>query len=52
MKTASEILASSSYEDLCSLVDFLEQNPGADLKDWVRYEAVKERMRKAAGHVG
>lgn len=39
-------------DDLYALVNFLEDNPGADLEDWVKYEAVKERMRKAAGHVG
>lgn len=40
--------SASGLTDLYSLIDFLEKNPGADLKDWVQYEAVKERMAKAA----
>lgn len=40
---------SRDLSDLQQLVQFLEKNPGADLKDWVRYEAVKERLLKAAG---
>jgi uncharacterized protein YoxC len=43
LRTHNEALS-----DLEQLVEFLEQNPGADLKDWVKYEAVKERMSKAA----
>lgn len=35
-------------DDLYSLVNFIERNPGADLKDWVRYEQVKDRMGRAA----
>lgn len=39
-------------DDLYDLMDFLEKNPGTDIKDWVRYEAIKKRMNEAAGNVG
>lgn len=37
-----------ALSDLHQLIEFLEKNPGADLKDWARYEAVKRRMKEAA----
>ena len=34
--------------DLADLIAFLEHCPGADIKDWARYEQVKSRLQKAA----
>ncbi len=39
---------SDSHRDLLSLVDFLEKNPGSDIRSWVNYEKVKRQMVEAA----
>lgn len=37
-----------SRNDLESLIDFLEKNPGSSVSDWARYEGVKRKLKEVA----
>lgn len=39
---------SDHMKDIYDLIEFLEKNPGKDIRDWARYEAVRQKMQEAA----